>query len=454
MLRLGLAKALAGTALAVSASLSLAQSYPNVPVTTDGTAQSQENPNYGVCHGTDPSCYHNWGVTRASDSQFPNGKVLLFTRTAGPRHASLGSALAAGLNPPLGPNNNTQRDLVRLLNAEGIGVDYTETVTNLSNLNRYRAVIFFSNSRDVLWDHGRAVNPAFAVSTTTSAYLDAAKVNLRQYMRAGGGFVAVHNAHGTEYNWPWYEGLLGNSNYYDHGQYQLGNFVITSADSSTTPVGAPGTAVPFKDEWYNLVPFPTDVKFLATVDENTLATKHSTHPGFPSFHPVAWCQYYDGGRAWITTLGHSLVDTSDTSTAPSEADFPPAGRAAFQKLLVNGIKSAMGLQPFCEAYGFSGFSGGAANAGSAVQVSFTLSANGSAVPDSNPVTWVKSAPAACNTGLPSGDFQIESVAANAVGKSGEYHLNWKTDKSWAGSCRVLWMLLSDGTVHHANFQLN
>src|SRR5437762_9746702 len=322
------ASSILAAALAFGAGAALVQSYPNVPVTTDGTTQSQENFNYGVCHGTDPSCYHNWGVTRAAPSAFPNGKVLLFTRTAGPRHASLGTALVAGLNPPLGANNNTQMDIIRLLNAEGIAVDYTEEVTRLSNLSQYMAVIFFSNSRDVLWDHGRAVNPALAVSTTTDAYLDQAKVLLRQYMRAGGGFVAVHNAHGTEYNWAWYEGLLGNSNYYDHGQYQLGTMEIVAADSSTSPLGSPGARVGFKDEWYNLVPFPTDVKFLVTVDENTLATKRSTHPGFPDFHPVAWCQYYDGGRAWITTLGHDALATQDlTIPIPAGNDFPDVGRA-------------------------------------------------------------------------------------------------------------------------------
>ena len=31
----------------------------------------------------------------------PRGQVLLYTRTAGPRHADLGPALAPGLNPPL-----------------------------------------------------------------------------------------------------------------------------------------------------------------------------------------------------------------------------------------------------------------------------------------------------------------------------------------------------------------
>src|SRR5258705_3885782 len=212
-------------ALTFSGSAS-AQTFPSVPATVDATTQSMENINYGVCQGTDPSCYHNWGVARQK-------KVLLFTRTAGPRHASLGTALPTGLNPALAANNSTQADMVRLLNAEGIAVDYTETVTNLSNLNQYMAVIFFSNSRDVLFDHGRAVNPALAVSTTTSAYLDQSKVLLRQYMRAGGGFVAVHNAHGTEYNWPWYDGLLGNSNYYDDGQLQNGDFVIVRDDAST-----------------------------------------------------------------------------------------------------------------------------------------------------------------------------------------------------------------------------
>ncbi|MGI4879365.1 MAG: hypothetical protein ACRYG4_17975 [Janthinobacterium lividum] len=27
-------------------------------------------------------------------------------------------------------------------------------------------------------------------------------------------------------------------------------------------------------------------------------------PGHGTFHPVAWCQYYDGGKVWATTLGH------------------------------------------------------------------------------------------------------------------------------------------------------
>ena len=297
-----------------------------------GALPSSWDPTYNVCRGTDPKCYNNWNPTR------PKNRVLIFSRTAGPRHANIGTALAAGLNPPLNDNNVAQANLKAWLAAEGITADITEDVTQLSGSSNYAAIIFLSNSRDALWKHGTAVSPTAAVNTTTSAYLDAAKVNLRNYMRGGGGFVAIHNAFGTEYNWPWYEGLLGNANYYNHGAAQNGTVhIVGSADASTAGVSP---VFGFHDEWYNLVPYPTKVKFLATVDEDTLATKSSAHPGHGSFHPVAWCQYYDGGRAWLTTLGHDAGSFQDGSSQPGQADF--------KRLLIQGIKSAMGIPPFCQ----------------------------------------------------------------------------------------------------------
>ena len=196
---------------------------------------------YGVCRGTDPACYHDWARNRTTDY-----RVLLYTRTAGPRHANLGPPLAAGLNPPLADGNIVQRGMVDLLAKSGIKVDYTEDVAELQapRINGYNAVIFFSTSRDNLDD--------------------GAKTALRQYMRAGGGFVGIHNALGTLYNWPYYEGLVGGTNFYDHGPYRSGDVVIVDRKDASTQ------SLPqrwrFADEWYNLVPFPTNVRFLATVD--------------------------------------------------------------------------------------------------------------------------------------------------------------------------------------------
>jgi uncharacterized protein len=288
---------------------------------------------YNVCRGPDPRCYHPWVDDR-------DNKVLLYTRTAGPRHANISPALAAGMNPPLGAGANDnvlQKAIIAWMAEVGVQVDWTEDVTRLSGLNDYKAVIFASTSRDTLWKHA-PLSATAGVNTTTNAHLDAAKTALRQYMRAGGGFVGIHNAFGTEYNWPWYEGLLGNANYYDHGQFQAGD-VVTVAKSDSSTDGLP-PRWGFRDEWYNLVPYPTNVKFLATVDENTLATKRTTHPGHGDFHPIAWCQYYDGGRSWVTTLGHDREAFRDGSAFPGQADF--------KKLIVNGILSAMGNVPFCQ----------------------------------------------------------------------------------------------------------
>ena len=322
--------AVACTALAAAAWAAPAE--PSVATPTNGNADpgAKDNfdPVYNVCRGTDPRCYHPWVDDRQN-------KVLIYTRTAGPRHANLGTALAPGKNPPLGANNVVQSALIAWLAEQGVQADWTEDVTQLSNLNQYKAVIFASTSRDTLFKHGTAIEASRAVNTTTGAHLDAGRTALRQYIRAGGGFVGIHNAFGTEYNWPWYEGLLGNANYYDHGANQNGTVNIVANDSSTAGLGS----FPFRDEWYNLVPFPTRVKFLATVDENSLATKRTVHPGHGDFHPVAWCQYYDGGRAWLTTLGHDAQAFTDGSSFP--------GQAQFKKLIVNGILSAMGNIAFC-----------------------------------------------------------------------------------------------------------
>ncbi len=287
--------------------------------TRDTGAQQLGDPDYGVCRGVDARCYHDWGNFDPAKGY----KVLLYTRTAGPRHADLGPALAAGLNPPLTAANVVQNGVVKLGAANGFAVDWTEDVAQLASpgqLFRYNAVIFFSSSRDTLDDP--------------------AQTSLRQYIRGGGGFVGVHNAFGTEYNWPWYEGLLGGANYYDHGPLQSGTVVtVDRRDVSTADLPARWQ---FKDEWYNLVPYPTRVRVLATVDEKSLTQGvrgSMGHPGHGDTHPVAWCQYYDGGRAWVTTLGHDAQDFGDGTTFP--------GALEFQKMLAGGIRSAMGQAPFC-----------------------------------------------------------------------------------------------------------
>lgn len=287
--------------------------------TTNGYQQLGGFPEPQVCHGVDPACYHDWGNFDPSTNGY---HLLLYTDTAGPRHADLGPALGPGLDPPLTAANVVQNSVIQLGKENGFTVDWTEDVTQLENpatLFKYNAIMFFT-SRTVLDD--------------------AAQTAMRVYIEGGGAFVGVHNAFGTEYNSDWFRGLLGGAELYDHAAEQTGTVdVLDHRDVSTA--GLPVTWVG-EDEWYNLVPLPSGVRILATVEDSTLKQGQRGYygdPGMGPFHPVTWCQYYDGGRAWLTTLGHDAGDWETGSAFPGAADF--------QAMVLGGMESAMGMRPFC-----------------------------------------------------------------------------------------------------------
>src|SRR5687767_6250318 len=72
----------------------------------DNRKQRSYDPALNVCRGVDPSCYHDW-----AEQERQGNRVLIYTRTAGPRHANLGPRLAMGLNPPLTAANVVQNAL-------------------------------------------------------------------------------------------------------------------------------------------------------------------------------------------------------------------------------------------------------------------------------------------------------------------------------------------------------
>src|SRR5262245_50438323 len=79
-----------------------------IPVTTNTPPGTNPffDPTYNVVRGRAPESYHP-SVSNRED------RILLYTHTAGPRHANLGPALAAGLNPPLTPANVAQNAMIK-----------------------------------------------------------------------------------------------------------------------------------------------------------------------------------------------------------------------------------------------------------------------------------------------------------------------------------------------------
>jgi len=200
-------------------------------------------------------------------------RVLVFTRTQGFRHDSIPDAVAAS---------------IALGNEYGFTVDVTEDPRLFDDaiLPAYAAVAFVLTTGDVLDDAQQAA--------------------FERYIRSGGGYVGVHSATDTEYDWPWYGGLVG-AYFADHppGTYRAAIRVEDPTQAATRLL--PETWLR-TDEWYNFRSNPRlapDVHVLATLDESTYSG------GTMGDHPIAWFHAYDGGRAWYTAGGHTAESYHD-----------------------------------------------------------------------------------------------------------------------------------------------
>jgi type 1 glutamine amidotransferase len=220
-----------------------------------------------------PTLLAHLSPTSARAQQSPaRYSVLVFSRTAGFRHDSIPDAIAA----------------VRLLGDQiGFGVDSTEdpSVFTDSRLAGYSAVVFLLTSGHILEPDQQAA--------------------FERYIQAGNGFVGVHSASDTEYEWSFYGGLVG-AYFASHPAVQTAEIHREDTNHPST-VSLPDLWVR-TDEWYNFRTNPRDngdVHVLASLDEASYAG------GSMGDHPIAWYHTYAGGRAWYTAGGHTSESYSD-----------------------------------------------------------------------------------------------------------------------------------------------
>ncbi|MFN8572127.1 MAG: ThuA domain-containing protein [Gemmatimonadaceae bacterium] len=222
----------------------------------------------------------------------PIPRLLVFSKTAGYRHSSIETGIAA---------------IQKLGQEQGFAVDATEDAAtfNDKNLKRYRAVVFLSTTGDVL-------NP------TQEAVFE-------RYIQAGGGYVGIHSATDTEYGWPWYGKLAGAyfNGHPGNPNVRRGTFrVVDKSDPSTQ--GLPDRW-DREDEFYNFKSLQPDLHVLVDIDE------HSYEGGTNGDrHPMSWYHAFSGGRAWYTNMGHT------------EGTF---GEPLFLRHLLAGLRYAMGGAP-------------------------------------------------------------------------------------------------------------
>ena len=218
-------------------------------------------------------------------------KVLIFCKTSGFHHASIATGIKA---------------IQELGNQHNFSVDTTTNADlfTAANLKQYATVIFLSTTGDVLnADQQKA---------------------FEAYIKNGGGFVGVHAATDTEYDWPWYGNLVG-AWFKSHPAQQTATLDVVDSKSIATK------HLPRhwerKDEWYNFKWMTAEkINVLIRIDEK------SYNPGEGAMgdnHPMSWYHDFDGGRSFYTELGHTDESWSDP---------------LYLQHLLGGIEYAMGAR--------------------------------------------------------------------------------------------------------------
>ncbi|WP_182876315.1 ThuA domain-containing protein [Microbispora sp. H10670] len=223
-------------------------------------------------------------VVPATHAQAAAFKVLVFSKTAAFRHDSIPAGIQA---------------IRELGAANDFAVDATEDANAFTsgNLAQYKAVVFLSTTGDVL------------NATQQTAF--------QSYVDGGGGYVGVHSASDTEYDWPYYGQLMG-AWFKDHPAIQQATLKEEDrAHAATAHLGQTWTRT---DEWYNYRTNPrANVHVLQSLNESSYSG------GNMGDHPVTWCHPQASGRSFYTGLGHTQESYADSN---------------FRTLLLGGIRYA------------------------------------------------------------------------------------------------------------------
>lgn len=197
-------------------------------------------------------------------------KILVMFKTNGFHHTSIPVGVAA---------------IQQLGRENGFDVDTTteSDIFTYKTLSKYAAIIFLNTS-------GTILNAK-------------QKKGFQSYIRSGGGFVGVHAATDTEFEWPWYNQMIG-AWFKNHPKQQMARLLVKDRHHpSTKHLPAIWER---KDEWYNFKDINSDIHVLITIDEKSY--EGGTNGGF---HPIAWYHNFEGGSVFYTALGHREDAYSD-----------------------------------------------------------------------------------------------------------------------------------------------
>lgn len=190
--------------------------------------------------------------------------LLVFSKTAGYRHGSIEAGITA------------LKQLGEVNNFEVIATENAAYFTQ-DSLKTYDAVVFLNTTGDLLNAEQQA--------------------DFERYIQAGGGFVGIHAATDTEYQWPWYNKLVG-AYFMNHPKVQTAT--LRRHDKKHISTQMLEDRWEKEDEWYNFRSINPAINVLLSIDEKSYEGGENGDN-----HPVSWYHEYDGGRSFYTAMGHT-----------------------------------------------------------------------------------------------------------------------------------------------------
>lgn len=164
---------------------------------------------------------------------------------------------------------------------------------NDENLENFDVIIFLSTTGDILDEDQQAA--------------------MERFIQSGKGFVGIHAASDTEYEWEWYTQLVGRMfDYHPNNQTTR----VTVIDRNFPGLERVPNSYLWTDEWYAFGEEKVQgLNYLLTIDESMLELQPSwvKEPVTPmgEFHPVSWYHKFDGGRSYYNAMGHMPETYSD-----------------------------------------------------------------------------------------------------------------------------------------------
>lgn len=214
-------------------------------------------------------------------------KLLLFTKTAGYRHDNI----------PKGVET-----IQRLFAKEGITVRHTED-----------AAVFLSDSI-------ASFDGVLFFSTTGTIFNSEEKLAFQTFIESGKGFMGIHAASDTEFDWPWYNQLVG-AYFMSHPRVQEAKLQVLNRKHKATR--HLGKIWMHKDEWYDFKNVQDGLHVLMNLDETSYEGGK-----MGAIHPIAWFRKVHGTRMFYTGLGHTKESFDSLD---------------FQKHIIGGVKYVLGM---------------------------------------------------------------------------------------------------------------